>query len=474
MQMSKLTQILCPCDQVARDYYPRVSIWGGLVLVGILLVGCGGEGTTDSNDELLTEDPVPSDSAPGQVGNVGPTDLGPMDGVISAQGRDLAPRVSAADLQDRVKSNNAFAGDFYRAAAALPSSAGANMVFSPYSLVSALAMAYAGAAGDTATQMASLLRISQPNDTFHAGMNVLDIDLTSRDVNLNDAAMQVTNGLFLQRGSLLKTEFVDTLGINYGAPAYMIDTQTMAEAEEARAQINNWISDRTDGKIADLLSAGSTFQAKLVLTNAVLFKGAWAFPFDAQMTQASAFSLLSGATIDTPMMRKDISAQIASGPGFTAVSLPYAGEAFEMVLVLPDAGNFAAVEQSPALSTPGELLVGATERYVWLSLPRFKFKTKLLANELLAQLGMIDAFSSERADFSAINGERDILISQVIHDATIAVDEKGTEATAATAVVMTPSVPTESITFDRPFIFLIVDKATQSVLFMGRVLDPAE
>lgn len=146
-----------------------------------------------------------------------------------------------------------------------------------------------------------------------------------------------------------------------------------------------------------------------------------------------------------------------------------------MVLVLPDAGMFAAVEGRAALSRPAELLAGAMRRYVWLNLPRFDFKAKLDANALLAQLGMVDAFIPDVADFSALDGTRDLLIKKVVHSAAISLDENGTEAAAATAVVVgPPSLPSESIVFDRPFLFLIIDKATQSVIFMGRVLDPSQ
>lgn len=457
---------------------------GGLLLGALLLAACGGDdspgppklGTTEQPVGAIdpSANPANSDQQPITSVNDPAITEAPLDSLASTQARNLAPAVAGADLQARVAGNNAFAGSFYRAAAALPESIGGNLVYSPYSLISALAMTYAGAAGTTATQMATALQINQPADTFHASSNQLDLELTSRDVKAGDAALQVTNGLFLQRGAAVQPAFVDTLGINYGAPVYWMDNLSSASAETTRAQINAWVSERTNNKIVDLLAPGATFLAKFVLTNAVLFKGTWVLPFDSNVTAPQVFSLLSGATANVPMMRNDISVQVAAGDGYTTVSLPYVGNAFEMVLVLPDAGRFAAVESRAPLSRPAELLAGATQRYVRLSVPRFDFKTKLDANALLSQLGMVNAFIPDVADFSAIDGTRELLIKQVVHSAAISLDENGTEAAAATAVVGAPSLPSESIAFDRPFLFLITDKETGSVIFMGRVLDPSQ
>lgn len=458
--------------------------FGGLLLGTLLLTACGGDssptsiidpagdkpGTTNSttNPVIAKQDPATSTRDPAIV-------VAPLESVASSQSRNLAPAVSVPDLQARVDGNNAFAGEFYRAIAEIPGSPGVNLVFSPYSLVSALSMTYAGAAGNTATQMATTLHISQPAGVFHSSSNLLDLELASRDATADDAALHVANGLFLQRDYAVRPEFVDTLSVNYGAPVYLMDNLTMAAAETSRAQINAWVSERTDNKIVDLMPSQSTYLAKLVLANAVLFKGNWQLPFSPNSTEQKAFTLSSGATVNVAMMRQEARLQVAEGNGFTTVSMPYFGGAFEMILMLPDAGQFSNVERLPALVRPTELLVGATQRSVWLSMPRFRVATALSANELLSNLGMRDAFSSGVADFSLITGSRDLLISGVVHQAAIAVDEKGTEASAATAGVAVPdSLPADNITFDRPFLFLITDVATQSVLFLGRVMDPTQ
>lgn len=290
---------------------------GGLFLGVVLLAGCGGDDapspaqtgpagkqngitTPITDSESSSQNPVTTITDPTGA-------VTPLDSLASTQVRNLAPVVAAAELQTRVEGNNAFAGNFYRAVAALPESAGANLVYSPYSVISALAMAYAGAAGTTATQMAAALQIIQPADTFHASSNQLDLALASRDINAGDAALQVANGLFLQRGAAVQPAFVDTLGVNYGAPVYWMDNLSSASAETTRAQINAWVSERTNNKIVDLLEPSSTFLARFVLANAVLFKGTWARPFDAKGTTSQVFSLLSGATVNVPVMRQDVS-----------------------------------------------------------------------------------------------------------------------------------------------------------------------
>jgi len=275
-------------------------------------------------------------------------------------------------------------------------------------------------------------------------------------------------------GFALLDSFVDTVTTSYGAGLRELDY--LANPEAARETINDWVSEQTAEKIQDLLPQGTIDEGtRLVLTNAIYFNAPWLTPFDPEDTTVEPFTLLGGETVDAQMMHLNESLGIAEWDGGIAVDLPYNGEDLSMLLLVPDEGTFETFEASLSAEAFEGIVEDLSWRPVRLGLPRFEFEFAASLVQPLLALGMTDAFNGERADFSGITGGRDLVISDVLHKAFIAVDEAGTEAAAATAVVFRATgMPIEPIdvTIDRPFLFVIRDRPTGSVLFIGRVLDP--
>ncbi len=264
------------------------------------------------------------------------------------------------------------------------------------------------------------------------------------------------------------------LAENYGAGLRLLDFAN--EPEEARVTINDWVSEETEGKIEDLIAQGAIDPlTRLVLTNAIYFNAAWAQPFQEGATRDGSFTLLSGDRVTVPMMHQTESFGYAQGDGYQAVELPYDGREMSMVIVLPERGEFDAFEHSLDAGRMKDVIEGLARQEVSLTMPRFEFDSEFSLSRVLADLGMPAAFSGE-ADFSGMTGGKDLFISDVLHKAFVSVDEVGTEAAAATAVVMKAlAVPDEpvTVTLDHPFLFLIRDIETGAILFVGRVLDPS-
>jgi serpin B len=283
----------------------------------------------------------------------------------------------------------------------------------------------------------------------------------------------VVNRLWGQRGEAFEPAFLDVLGRNYGADLRLMDFRGQAEA--SRVAINRWVAERTAERIRDLLPADSVGRdTVLVLTNAMYFTGAWAVPFKAAYTKEGAFHLLDGGEVQVPLMMRRASLSYGRGSGWEAVQLPYAGERLAMLLIVPEGGRFAEVERSLDAAMLAGGTKGLRQQDVLLKMPRFTARSAFSLRDTLAGMGMPIAFSNG-ADFSGMNGKRDLLISGVYHQAFVAVDEQGTEAAAATGVAVAkagvPAKPVELIV-DRPFVFLIRDVQTGAVVFMGRLTDP--
>jgi serpin B len=251
-----------------------------------------------------------------------------------------------------------------------------------------------------------------------------------------------------------------------------------ADPEAARQTINQWVSEQTKERIKDLFPQGLINpDTRLALANAIYFKAKWENPFAAASTRPQPFTLLDGSQASIPMMAAHSPMRIpfAKGPGYQAVDLPYKGNAIRMLVLVPDAGTFKEFEAGLKAGKISEALGSLEEKTVALSLPKFTFSSEFRLAKTLSDLGMPDAFDPGRADFSGMTGKPDLFIRDVVHKAFVAVDEEGTEAAAATGVAMELSaalLPDETLTVDRPFIFLIRDSATGSILFSGRVLDP--
>ncbi|MGM0400603.1 MAG: serpin family protein [Chloroflexota bacterium] len=391
--------------------------------------------------------------------------------------RTTSPEVTEEEMEQRVDGNNAFALDFYRAVRDTEG----NLFYSPYSISSALAMAYAGARGETEGQMAETLRYNLSQERLHPAFNALSLALTEgeeeeaeKEKEGDAFTLQIANAVWGQEGYPFLQEYLDVLAKNYGAGIHILDF--VQASEEARQTINTWVSEQTNGKIKDLIPQGVIDElTRLILTNAIYFRASWEHPFDEEQTQDGPFHLPDGEEISVPMMRQTARFGYTEDEGYQAVELPYVGDRASMVILAPEAGQFGAFEESLQAQDIESIMADMETKEVALTMPKFSFDARFQLAQQLAEMGMPAAFSPEEADFSGIDGSRELFIQEVLHKAFVSVDETGTEAAAATAVVVgITSAPTEPIelTLDQPFIFLIRDMETDTILFMGRVVDP--
>ncbi|UCG83136.1 MAG: serpin family protein [Dehalococcoidia bacterium] len=403
-------------------------------------------------------------------------DLGTGVGLaMSDKERVTSPDVAASDLEELVEGNSAFAFDLYR----YLSAEDGNLFYSPFSISMALAMTYAGARGDTEQQMAETLRFLMPQDRLHPAFNALDLILASRGEGAEGKddkgfRLNIVNAIWGQEDYEFLAEFLDVLAENYGAGLRLLDF--INAPEDSRITINDWVSDQTEGRIEDLIPQGAIDAlTRLVLTNAIYFNAAWLHPFEKYLTDNGAFHLLDGGTATVPMMRQTESFGYAEGEGYQAVELLYDGAELSMVILLPEAGRFEAFEGSLDADYVESILSDVDYQRVALTMPKFEFESEFGLVDTLDTMGMPAAFTAE-ADFSGMNGRRDLVITDILHKAFVSVDEEGTEAAAATAVIIgetaMPGEPVE-VTVDRPFIFLIRDIETGSILFVGRVMNPS-
>jgi serpin B len=285
--------------------------------------------------------------------------------------------------------------------------------------------------------------------------------------------LNIANAIWGQKDYAFLDAFLDRLALNYGAGLRVLDFG--GAPEESRIIINDWVSDQTEGRIQNLIPQGAIDPlTRLVLTNAIYFNAAWANPFQEEATRDGPFTLLDGSRITVPMMHQTESFGYARGEGYQAVELPYDGHELSMVLLLPERDGFGAFEDSLDADQAQAITQNLKRGQVALTMPKFEFDSRFSLKQALEAMGMPAAFSGG-ADFSGMTGSTDLFISNVLHKAFVSVDEEGTEAAAATAVVMKLSVAAEepvAVTIDRPFVFLIRDTRTGAILFVGRVVDP--
>jgi serpin B len=391
----------------------------------------------------------------------------------SPKAREAAPSVAPADRQALAQGNAEFALALYRQI----QGNSPNVVFSPVSISTALAMTFAGARGQTEAQMATALRFSLPQDRLHPALNELTAALATRGQGTQGAdgkpfRLNIVNSTWAQQGFAMDSRYLDVLSQSYGAGVNLLDF--VGATESARLTINRWVEQKTEDRIKDLIPPGILNQmTRFVLTNAVYFNAAWKNPFVAGKTSDGPFTLLDGRTVTARMMRAETRLRAASLSGLLAVALPYQDERLSMLVVLPEPGKLADVEARLASQGLGEVTSALQETAVLLAMPRFRFETGTPLAQPLSALGMSIAFTGE-ADFSGINAQENIFLQAVLHKAFIAVGEKGTEAAAATAVVggITSLPQGLPIQVDRPFLFFVRDEPTQAILFMGRVADP--
>ncbi len=393
------------------------------------------------------------------------------------QGSACAAQTSPSAAADRaavVKGNNAFAVELY---SQLRKQSG-NLFFSPESISTALAMTYAGARGDTASEMAKTLHFTLPPQRLHPAMGALLSDLNAAH---NGYQLRVADALWAQQGYTFLDDFLKVTKSDYGAGFNQVDFKSAAEA--ARLTINNWVQQKTQNKIVNLISPGALKpDTRLVLTNAIYFKGDWQTPFEKSYTEDDDFHLSQKQTVKAPLMHRSDSFNYFDGGSFQALEIPYKRGELSMIVFLPnDISGLPALEQSLTASNMQHWLSQLhSVPKVILTLPRFKMTRQFELQETLGAMGMPQAFTTD-ADFSGMTGGRDLFISAVIHKAYVDVNEQGTEAAAATAVLMMPTMARQERTpppivfrADHPFIFLIRDNRSGGILFMGRVTDPTK
>lgn len=435
-----------------RDVLRSAGVLGGVAAASPLLAGCGG-----SPDAT------------------GPPGQGSGDVALAA---DVSRYVGGSSARPGViTAVSDFTADLYnQIAAANPG----NVVCSPYSVAVALAMARNGAEGQTAVEMDKVLHDTDLQ-RFNEGMDSLVLLLESRagvkkreDGSKATISLEVANSLWGQRGEAWQRPFLKVLAKYYGAGMRLVDYKHDAAA--ARLAINRWTSQQTQGKIAHLIPPMALDpMTRLVLANAIYLKAPWEHPFTKAKTKARPFRLGDGTQITPPTMREKLFTVATSGPDWRAVRLPYAGRQLAMTVVVPTT-SLDDLEQTLDADLL-KAIIGSTAQAqsLLVSMPRWKFRLTAQLNDALGSLGMPTAFDPSSADFSGMTREEQLYISAVLHEAYIAVDEQGTEAAAATAVVaiaLSAEPPPPEFRVDRPFLFVLHDVETATPLFIGRVMDP--
>jgi serpin B len=376
-----------------------------------------------------------------------------------------------SDQAALVQGNSEFAFDLYRKLRSDD-----NLFFSPWSISTALGMTSAGARGATQEEMAKTLHFTLPGPRLHSAMGALVKDFAG--AKTKDYQLRVANALWGQQGLAFQPDFLQLTREAYGAELRPVDFKK--ETEQARQTINDWVEKQTEGKIKELLRSGVlTVDTRLVLTNAIYFKSTWLQPFNEKATTPGDWKLTADKKVPgVPLMQQSVNeAHYYENADLQMVALPYQGEALSMIVLLPKkADGLGKIEESLGAARLDEWLKAAALHKVDLTLPRFKLTAEADLKKTLTEMGMGQAFS-QGADFSGISTSEPLMLSAVVHKAVVEVDEKGTEAAAATGVVVGAKKLAEHqpVVFraDHPFIFLIRDNQTKSILFLGRLNNPA-
>jgi serine protease inhibitor len=344
-----------------------------------------------------------------------------------------------------------------------------NLVLSPASIAIALTMTEAGARGTTLDEMIATLRIDDPA-AIHRSMNALTASLDS--LNSNAVQLSIANSLWGQADINFEPAFLDLLATEYSAGMELVDYR--ADPDAARAAINLWVSDETKARIPELLSPGVvTTDARLTLVNAIYLKANWAEPFVAELTADAPFTTAEDDVVQVPTMVRTAEFGYATGDGWQAVEMPYADSSLAMLIFVPEAGFLPIFEDIFLVTDATQYL---EPRQVELRIPRFDIASTFSLADHLRSLGMTTAFADD-ADFTGITTDEPLHLSAVVHQANITVGEEGTEAAAATAVIAdagaaAPEGEPVVLVIDRPFVFALRDRATEAILFLGRVADP--
>ena len=386
--------------------------------------------------------------------------------------RNLTPQSSKDEQKSLAKENNDFAFEMFKEFRERESD---NIFFSPYSISTALVMTYAGAKGETKTQMAKALHFKNEDGSLHNRFNALDLHINHNEGNYT---LSVANSLWPAKGFIFKESYLDTIKENYGAKLRPLDYANNVEG--ARKTINHWVEEKTYNRIKDIIPAGALSPStRLTLVNAIYFKATWENQFSSYMTKNNNFTKEDGSTVEKPFMKQTENFLYKESDDFQAVTLPYVGYRTSMQIILPKVGKYNNVMEN--LNSYYTLINSDKSSYqrVRLELPKFEFATKgYQLQEPLQKLGMVDAFS-DGAEFGGITENESIRIDQIIHKAFIKVDENGSEAAAATVITMRatsmpmPQDPIE-MSVNRPFIFFIKDEMSDQILFVGLIKEPTQ
>lgn len=376
---------------------------------------------------------------------------------------------TSTGIKSVISANDQFALDLY---SQLKNSEG-NIFFSPYSISTALAMTYEGARGKTADEMQSVFHFPTDGNLRKSSFAAIHNQLNKPDVKYK---LNIANALWAQNDYKFLNEYLTTLQQYYAGKATNVDFKN--STEEARQTINKWVEDKTNNKIKDLFPQGSLNNlTRLVLTNAIYFKGTWIKQFEKSQTRDEDFRVSSANTIKVPMMRqtdKNAKFNYAEDNNVQILEMPYEGDKLSMMVLLPKNDNLSSIESSLSLEKISDWRSKLKEQRVDVFMPKFTFDTKYFMNETLAKMGMSTAFTYD-ADLSGMDGTQNLFIQKVIHQAFVDVNEEGTEAAAGSGVsVEFKSIAPQTTIFraDHPFIFVIQDKDNGNILFLGRVANP--
>ena len=451
---------------------------------------------TQSAAEANPQDVAGVDVQAGSEAGTGEAGASPGAMASSSLARETAT-LTDTEKSDLAASLSGFAFALWQGLRGDPSTKN-NFVFSPTSISLALGMAYAGAQGNTASQMQSAMHVASSSDVYFRSLNWLDEQLESRaDAALNQAQnlykssgssgaapdpanfrLHVVNACWGDRTFTFEQPYLDTLATDFGSGVHLADFRTQPDTE--RLAINAWVSQETLNRINDLIPQGAIdTTTRTVLVNAIHLKLPWHDPFLETNTKPATFTKTDGSTVSVPFMNKSGYWSYAEDDTTQAVAIPLAGSSVNFVVFLPKASSsLAAFEDSLSQGHAATLLAGIdmTWPQVSLALPKFTFTTaSVRLGSVLTALGMTDAFTPN-ADFTGISTEKPLFISDVVHKAMVGVDEHGVEAAAATAVMLAGSgLPTEikQVNVNRPFFFGIYDQPTSTWLFLGHVTDPS-
>jgi len=374
--------------------------------------------------------------------------------------------VTPEDIIGVATANNRLAFDLY---GRLREEEG-NIFFSPWSISSAMAIALEGARGETESEMRAVLHL--PGEERRPAFARLYNEINKKDKRYE---LATANAVWAQKDFQILDAYFDVIEKYYGGNVENLDF--IGDTEGSRKTINGWVEGKTKEKIKDLIPRGAIDgQTRLVITNAIYFKGQWVKQFDLKNTQESEFRVTPDKAVKVRMMNlRDAKFRYAEDGTVQILELPYAGEELSMLILLPKEDSPDKVEGTLTAQRINEWRASMKEEQVDVYLPRFKLETKYGLVETFKELGMRQAFDLGQADFSGMTGWRDLFISSIIHQAFVEVNEEGTEAAAATGVIVTlTAMPTKKIFMaDHPFIFIIMDRTTGAILFLGKVANPA-